>query len=122
MEIKGYHFRFRKKPNLPGYLATIAPIPVKCGAPFCFFDSGLIPLRFFPDFCARVMITQKTLQIRAFPHHTFKNLVFMITGSYHGQEYRKKKPDAFLGGLKIRAFVTIPDPVIRCINEETHVI
>jgi hypothetical protein len=111
-----------KKRNLPGYLAIIAPISIKCGAAFCFFDSGPNSLRFSTRFCARVLIIKKTLQIRAFPHHTFKNLVFMITGSYHGQEYRKKKPDAFLGGLKIRAFVTIPDPVIRCINEETHVI
>jgi len=95
MEIKGYRFPFSEKHGLPGYLAIITPISIKCGAAFCFFDSGPNPLRFFPEFCARVMITQKTPQIRAFPHHTFKNLVFMISGSYHGQEYRKKNRMSF---------------------------
>jgi hypothetical protein len=85
MEIKGYHFPFRKKPDLPGYLAIIASISIKCGAAFWFFDSGQNPLRFIPDFCARALTIPEIPHIRVFPHHRFKNVFFIIIGSYHGQ-------------------------------------
>jgi hypothetical protein len=103
LEIKGCHFLITKQTVLRSYLANIDSICIKCGAAFCFFDSGQYSRIFFLQFARGTTGGEKTPQIRAFPHHRFKNVISRVLEVIMNRCAARGTPDRSFQSMQIQA-------------------